>query len=364
MPEKARSDAQVNKLWRVSLSTGIGLVSKVFPKVDKELLAWRQQALLSGGELSRQALLSIGRKRFHCQGGGVYSLWPQCPSPSRDSLLRLIVAFQTMSDYLDNLCDRTGVLDDHTFSTLHRSMLAALDSGVEDSGYYDTFPYKDDGGYLQKLVRACRRETARLPSFALVRKPAIELTRLYIDLQVHKHTLLLERRRRLSIWFQNHSHLCPELFWWEFAAACGSTLGVFALLGLASKRGTQMKDVSCTLDAYFPYVCGLHILLDYLIDQEEDRLNHDLNLVSFYRTSSERSERLTQILSGALIRTGDLPDSLFHDTVVLGLLAMYLSDEKAEKCAPDEARRLIAEGGSTSRLMNVMCRALRKRGRL
>jgi len=41
---------------------------------------------------------------------------------------------------------------------------------------------------------------------------------------------------------------------------------------------TQVKN------SYFPWVQGLHILLDYLIDQEEDRINGDLNFVLLQTT--------------------------------------------------------------------------------
>ena len=340
------------------------LVNDVFPGVDRELDMWAGRAKSAGVELREQAVASIHHKRFHCLGGSVYSLWPKGQPAYRTGLLRLIVAFQTISDYLDNLCDRMGVLDDSVFRRLHVSMLAALDGGVEASGLYEGYPWKDDGGYLQALVLTCRRETAVLPHFRVVRDQAIDLVSLYIDLQVHKHTQGLERVRRLSSWHVAHLTSAPETYWWEFAAAAGSTLAIFALLAMASQRHVKPQEVSTLLDAYFPYVAGLHILLDYFIDQEEDARWHDLNLVSYYPDQDQRKQRMQGILKAALEWTGNLPDPGFHQGVVLGLLAMYLTDPKVVGDLEPEAGLLLRTGAPYTALMRFLCGRLRKSGRL
>jgi tetraprenyl-beta-curcumene synthase len=348
----------------VPLQYGIPLVNHVFPVVDRELGVWAVRAGSAGPELREQALSSITHKRFHCLGGSVYSLWPKAQPAYRCVLLRLIVAFQTMSDYLDNLCDRTGVLDDCVFRRLHASMLAALDMGVEASGFYAGYPHEEDGGYLKALVLACRREVAALPHFHMVRGHAIDLVRLYIDLQVHKHTHGLERVRRLSAWHRAHLESAPETYWWEFAAASGSTLGVFALFAAASQRHLRHRDVEALLDAYFPYVAGLHILLDYLIDQKEDDRWDDLNLVSYYQDHEQRRQRMHDMLKAGLEWTRALPDAGFHHGIVLGLLAMYMTDPKIAGGLHPEAHALLGTGAPYTTLMRFLCACLRKRGRL
>ena len=40
--------------------------------------------------------------------------------------IKFIVAYQTISDYLDNLCDRSSSLDPQDFAALHESMGDAL----------------------------------------------------------------------------------------------------------------------------------------------------------------------------------------------------------------------------------------------
>jgi len=170
--------------------------------------------------------------------------------------------------------------------------------------------------------------------------------------------------RRLDTWYKQNASLAPEAFWWEFAAASGSTLGSFALFGLASQTSADEAGVARLVSAYFPYVCGLHILLDYFIDQEEDRQNCDLNLVSYYHTPFERRVRLASFVENSRLLASVLPDPEFHTTVVLGLLAFYLSDPKAGEDLIDESRGLVRMGGRTAGFMTYLCRLLRGRNRI
>lgn len=62
----------------------------------------------SNDELHSQAIASIEHKTFHCEGGGILAL---LANEHREECIRFIVAYQTISDYLDNLCDRSTSLD-------------------------------------------------------------------------------------------------------------------------------------------------------------------------------------------------------------------------------------------------------------
>ena len=136
--------------------------------------------------------------------------------------------------------------------------------------YYALHPNRDDGGYLPALVDECRR-LRRLPAYAVVRDRVRRLVGLYNDLQVYKHGPLERREPALAAWFARRAGPWRDLYWWEFAAACGSTLAVFALFAAAAHRGPDPAAAAQLEEAYFPWICGLHILLDYLIDQAEDR---------------------------------------------------------------------------------------------
>lgn len=333
----------------------------VFPRVDRELERWR--LVVAGAadrELAAQGQASIAWKRFHCQGGGFYAL---LPGRARQELLSFIVAFQTISDYLDNLCDRSGCLEAEAFATLHLAYTDALDPEAGTGDYYARYPFRRDGGYLKALVGRCQEILAGLPSYPAVREEAVSLARLYCKLQTYKHTHPLLRESLLKGWFEQQPDGGPELDWWEFAAASGSTLGIFALCSAASRPGLTREEARAIGRGYFPWICGLHILLDYFIDQEEDRAGGDLNFVSYYQNTEKCLERLSLFLRMALEQARGLPDPFYHVTVVRGLPAFYLSDPKVGQQGLEAAAgELLKLAGPESCRMHAICRWLRKRG--
>lgn len=413
-------------------------VTRVFPGVEKELKRWQEVICTAGDpELRQQGLVSIEKKKFHCLGGSVYTLM----EGGHQDTLSFIVALQTISDYLDNLCDRAGCLDMAAFRRLHLAFTDALGPGrtrdmarenthnaqltgipqasteedkpdedkqavvtssvqasaahqatIEaahqatadapepegstdgsadarsESGqgdYYSLYPHQDDAGYLKSLVEECRSIICRLPSYHLVQEDALRLASLYCDLQTYKHTHIPLREGYLERWFAEHAAMVPELDWWEFAAATGSTLGIFALIAAAGQPNLDSETARRITDGYFPWVCGLHILLDYFIDQEEDLLEGDLNFVSYYENREHCIERLILFLEHALDQAARMPDPLFHTTVVQGLPAFYLSDPKvgAQGLQEDAMTILEAAGEETVRMYRV-CRSLRRRGKI
>lgn len=336
-------------------------VRNVFPLVENELNVWRIRALACPDNmLSKQALLSIENKRFHAQGGSVFALYPGADTIS---MIKLIVAYQTISDYLDNLCDRTRVEDETAFLYLHISMTDALDCTENTHDYYRYYPYKDDGRYLKRLVHECKLQVSKIPSFHLVKEHIAKLVELYCHLQAYKHLSLDERERKLFQWTNLHIHNYSGIMPWEFCAAAGSTLGIFMLLSAAWNPFITSEEIENIMDAYFPWVCGLHILLDYFIDYNEDMLNKDLNFVQYYNDSNTVLNRMEIFIRESAARVSSLRYPLFHTTIVQGLLAMYLSDPKAySKNLKRITPSLISSSGIKPKLMHWVCRALRSRG--
>ncbi|WP_238403178.1 tetraprenyl-beta-curcumene synthase family protein [Paenibacillus mesophilus] len=301
----------------------------VFPEVRDELKRWRHTAdLIPDPELRRQALGSLTHKEFHCKGGAVYAA---ANLPIRHVLIPLIVAFQTISDYLDNLCDRSTSLDPEDFRLLHRSMLDAVDPEAPAADYYALRNERDDGGYLRELVQTCKSCIAKLPSYPLVQDGVKELVGLYGDLQVYKHIRHDLRERELLDWWEKHRPRFAHLRWNEFAAATGSTLGVFYLFLAAADNSLTASRVETIRQAYFPHVCGLHILLDYLIDQEEDLAGGDLNFCGYYEDGETTAQQIAHIAELARRDIARLEHPRFHRMIIEGLLALYLSDPKVRE---------------------------------
>lgn len=338
-------------------------VTEVFPLVDRQLEGYLDRLEhCPCEELKVQARASIKHKRFHAQGGSIYALYPGVKT---DSFVVFVVAVQTISDYLDNLCDRAGVYDEEAFRQLHLAMETALDPELEpDRDYYKYYPYQKDGGYLRSLVNDSQQVIKKyFPGYKQVKNEILSLAKLYSELQSLKHLDWSIREDRMLSWANQHRPF--ELSPWEFAAATGSTLGMFMLSAAASSPDLTGAQVQQIKNAYFPWITGLHILLDYFIDQEEDRVGGDLNFVFYYQNGKHCEERLKLFLEQSLSKAKELPEPLFHVTVVEGLLAMYLSDPKALQGEKREiSLSLLAKGGLRVKFLHWICLKLREKNKL
>lgn len=322
---------------------------KVLPEVHHNLEKWKHKALaIPDAELRKQALASIESKTFHCEGGSIYSLLAE---GHMKEVIAFIVAYQTISDYLDNLCDRSVSLDPEDFRCLHQSMLHALTPGAAPEDYYRYRGVCDDGGYLQALVNTCQQTLNGLLALPVIQPALLELAGFYCDLQVYKHVKKDQRVPRLIAFFQKNKAHLPEMSWYEFAACSGSTLGIFCIVSYAAARGSEMVQlVDQIKDSYFPWVQGLHIMMDYFVDQEEDRIEGDLNFCSYYRSDEEMINRFKHFIEEADIAIENMPDKNFHKMINRGLLGIYLADRKVAKQRNVRvlARRLICRSGGSA----------------
>lgn len=346
---------QSDKMKRLNIAR---FIIYTLPYVERELKYWQNFAHQSPDpNLQEQALKSIKLKRFHAQGGSIYACW----YPYWDTVLTpLIVAVQTISDYLDNLCDRMQFTDPDAFRVLHLAFLDALNPDAPLKDYYRLYPNKNDGGYLAQLVVHSQQQVRLLPGFPVIRDLLSYLASLYCDLQVYKHMDLANRESTLKAWAEKNGSKFPTIAWWEFSAATGSTLAIFALLAAATQPQLTSREADQIFQSYFPWICGLHILLDYYIDQYEDRVGGDLNFVFYYSDPTSVPQRLGYFVRQAIEQAQNLPDPEFHTTIVKGLPALYLSDPKVKQQGLDSAARyLITQAGSGTHKLYRLCRALR-----
>lgn len=337
-------------------------VKLVFPAVKDQLSYWERRAsLCPDPALAEQAISSIRQKEFHCLGGSIYALYP---GVKISEVIEFVVAYQTISDYLDNLVDALDIQDEKAFRQLHLAMTEALEPGAECSDYYAYYPHQEDGGYLLTLVQTCQKRVRSLPSYAVVRSSMLELAELYSMLQVTKHLHPAEREEKMLSWLNILSTNYPGFSPWELAAATGSTLGTFCLFAMGYNAPTE-NEVKKVKDAYFPWIAGLHILLDYFIDLEEDRTTSQLNFVEYYPSREKQQERLIYFMENALHEADSLPYPKFHKAITQGLLAMYLSDKKGRSQECNEVtQELLRTGGGGVRILYWLCLQLRERGKL
>ncbi|MHC0038941.1 tetraprenyl-beta-curcumene synthase family protein [Pseudoneobacillus sp. C159] len=345
-------------------TTPVGLMAQVYGKIipaaHEELDYWKKRAeAIPNHELRKQAVASIEYKTFHCEGGAILALLAE---KDYKKAIKFIVAYQTISDYLDNLCDRSTSLDPDDFAALHDSMCHALTPGAKTTNYYHLREEQNDGGYLLDLVETCQKVLAQIPAYKTIQNDLLTLCDYYRKLQIHKHVIVHERVQRLSQWFKQYEQELPPMKWYEFSACSGSTLAIFCLISYAMRHDFRKEAADKLLNGYFPYIQGLHILLDYFIDQEEDRIGGDLNFCFYYENNEQLFKRLTHFLKEADRFTEDLPHRKFHQLINRGLIGIYLSDEKV-KLQPEVrqlAKELVKRAGPISAFFYWNGRAYRR----
>ena len=336
-------------------------MTRVLPAVHRFLDGWKEKAKkIPDPELRRQALMSIGAKTFHCEGGGIYTLL--AGEHARETM-RFIVAYQTISDYLDNLCDRGTSRDPEDFRTLHTALADALSPGAEPGDYYRFRREKDDGGYLPALVLTCQNVLRDHPGHGRIAPMLRELAGYYRELQVHKHVPAGEVQPRLESWFAGHRESFPGVRWQEFCAASGSTLGIFSLVSQNWADDLPDDVLRRIKETYFPWVQGLHILLDYCVDREEDHLAGELNFCDYYRDEDEMAERFIHFFRVSNRALRRLPEPGFQGMLLRGVLAVYPSDVKLGRQGrriKRLARRLLNEGGPLAWFFFANCWVYRR----
>lgn len=196
------------------LSFLLRTVCYALPLASRTLRPYAEFASHMSGVLGEQARASIREKTFHCQGASVYALYPplaKVGQASQARYVRFAIALQTISDYLDNLCDRTEVYDENSFRTLHGAFCDALSPHCPCSDYYAHYPYQDDSGYLMRLVADSRRALTEGCAPDAILPYLYSLAHHYSDLQTYKHIAPSCREDRMRAWTSRYQADHPDL---------------------------------------------------------------------------------------------------------------------------------------------------------
>jgi cytochrome P450 len=279
------------------------------------------------------------------------------PDRRDPQLLRLLVAYQTIWDFLDNVSERyTGAANARQ---LHLALSEALDPGAPVSDYYRHNPCKDDGGYLRALVQACRASCAALPSYSRVRPHVLEGVALCAIQSINHDPDPGRRDAALQAWAGRESPGEPTLKWFELTAAA-SAFTPHVLLALAAEPSCEEGDIAKALAAYFPWVSLAITMLDSYVDRLEDDASGNHSYISHYENPDAAVQRLCEIVDRTAREARGLRNGHRHATLVACMVAMHLSRDGAH--APDMhagRRALAAAGGSLTRLLLPLVRAWR-----
>lgn len=306
--------------------------------------------------LRRVALEALECKRCNLEGAAAVELL--AGRHSSHALIRTLTACQTMCDYLDLLAEQPVEDPVANGYRLHEALIVALTPDAPDrSDYYAYSPHREDGGYLQVLVRDVREGMASLPQRALVDETLMRAAERIAVYQSFNHGDRNGSHEPFKRWAYTQVDPDAGLAWWETAAAIGSTLLLFALISSAAHPGLTAAQVRSIEATYLPWVCALHTLLDSLIDLDEDRLAGGHRLIDCYRSPDHAAERMSFVAHEALARAEELPGGRRHRLLVIAMTGFYLCQARELRSAHSRAAvpaLLSAVGGLGAVAMRMM----------
>jgi tetraprenyl-beta-curcumene synthase len=317
----------------------------VFPLVRAQLRTWQTVAAgIPDPELRAQALETLSSERLSAAGAALFAATTRRIDPS---LVRALVAFQVICDYLDTLAEQPAVDPIANGALLHRALPDALNRGPQHDDYYRLHRAREDGGYLVALVDACRESCAALPAFERVREAAVREARRN-EVQGMNHAPASEREPALRRWATSQDRGEAEVAWFELAAAGSSSLAVLALLAAAADDTMSVDRAEQIRLAYFPWIEALSTLLDSFVDQERDACTGEMSFVGHYASPEAAVERLGEVAARALAGARALPHGERHVIVVAGMIAMHLSDSRAAMPGLEPATRAVLRAADTA----------------
>jgi tetraprenyl-beta-curcumene synthase len=314
----------------------------VFPCICTESRHWRRRAEAIPDPVLRRLALEAHRiKRGNIEGSAAFAAF--APNAHRDEVVRAQVAFQSAYDYADTLCEQPSRDPVTNGRQLHQSLLAALDGGAAQPDYYARQTRRDDAGYLEEIVDACRGGLSGLPSRASIKGPAQRLATRIVAYQSLNLREPQGGHRYLRRWAQRETPCGSGLNWWETAASAGSSLGLFALIAAAARPTLAPAEAIAIERAYWPWVGALHSLLDSLIDAPEDEAVSQRSLFDYYASPQEAAARLQLLAREALRTVRCLPNAQEHVLIIAGMASFYLTAPQASTPAAQLVSRKVIE---------------------
>ncbi len=336
------------------------------PGVAREMHAWQARArTIPDAPLRDDALDSLSRKRANTDGAVLFSViarWREY------RLLRVIVAYETIWDFLDNVSERGAEVGPINGRQLHLALQEAVDLDTSMSRYYRHHPWEQDGGYLQALVETARSCCSSLASYWRVRELLIQEGR-RANVAACNHELDPERRRvELERWAQAEypqEAMEPrpgavQAARFELTAAASCSAVIHVLLAIASDAKCDEQWVANTYAAYFPWFSVAVTMLDSYVDQAEDVASGAHSYIAHYQSGEIAIERIYEAIERSTQLVGGLRHGHRHAVIAACMVAMYVSKDSAR--VPHmraHTTRLVRAGGPLTRMLVPILRVWR-----
>jgi tetraprenyl-beta-curcumene synthase len=313
----------------------------VFPRVRAHVARWERLALrIPDGGLRRPVLAALREKRTNIEGAAAFAAF--APSQLRGRLTHALCAFQAAYNLLDMLGEQPSADPVADGKRLHEALLCALDPHAAPLDWYEHHPHRDDGGYLNSLLAECQRAVASLPSFLVAAPLAREAAARIVAFQSLNLSESQGDHAALEQWAHTATPAGGDLQWWETAAAAGSSLPVYALLAAAAEPRLDAREAQAIERAYFPWIGGLHSLLDNLIDKHEDEAAGHRSLVEYYGPQ-RAAQRMRWLTDRAIDAARDLPRASGHQVILAGMIGSYLSVPEARTAELEPVASAVLE---------------------
>jgi tetraprenyl-beta-curcumene synthase len=312
----------------------------VFPRVCFHIVRWRRLARRIPDPELRELALEALAKRGNIEGAAAFAAF--VPRSCRAEVTRAVSSFQAAYNFLDMLGEQPSADPVTDGRRLHEALLYALTPprgaggaprGEEDPhatplDWYEHHPRHEDGGYLMNVLNSCRTAVAGLPSYETVAPAARAAAARIMAFQSLNLSESQGNHEALEQWAREASPPGAGLQWWETAAAAGSSLGVFVLIAAAAETQLDAGEVAALEYAYFPWIGGLHSLLDNLIDKREDEAAGHRSLVEYYGPQ-RAAQRMRWLAQEAMRVAQELPHSRRHFVILAAMIGNYLSTPEA-----------------------------------
>lgn len=339
---------------------GVGAVYwlTIYPQVRRELSRWERHAeAIPDPVLRGQALHKLTVERLNPEAAAFFAIL--APRRERSRVVRLIVAYQLLYDYLDAVNELPGCTDLQNGLRLHRALVDAVLPDRPLCDYYLYNPRRRDGGYAFALADTCRCLLRSLASAARVAPLLAHAAERCGHAQSHNHAIATEGERGLVDWSLEQSP-GSDYLWWELAAGGISCLAIHALFALAAEPRSTIHEAALLDAAYFPPICAISALLDSLADHHSDAGTTNHSFTARYRNSAHAAERLAVIAADAAERVSRLNHHRRHITILCGIVAFYLSSPSVGAGFPAlVAKNLMLSVGPLARLMRTVMRLRR-----
>ncbi len=327
--------------------------TSVFPRVCFYIARWRRRARRIPDPVLRQLALDALDKRGNIEGAAAFAAF--VPLARRANVTRATSAFQAAYNLLDMLGEQPSpdpVLDGRR---LHEALVYAVTprgttappgsevgsldmnssgtdrqttEGARALDWYEHHPQRSDGGYLDALIDECRDAFAALPSHLLAAPSAQAAAARIVAFQSLNLSKSQGEHTGLEQWARAATPPGAGLQWWETAAAAGSSLGVHVLIAAAAGPRLDAGEVNALAHAYFPWIGGLHSLLDNLIDKHEDEAAGHRSLIEYYGPE-QAAQRMRWIAEQAREQARELPHSRRHIVILAAMIGNYLATPEA-----------------------------------